>query len=48
MIITYKGDNFDLNYLFHQANKLKIDRSLNPIHSKYGFSFLFRAECNLR
>ena len=48
VIITFNGDNFDLNYMFHRANKLKIDRDLNPIHIKRGFGFLSRAECNLR
>ncbi len=48
IIITFNGDNFDLNYIFHRANKLKIDRDLNPIQVKRGFGFLSRAECELR
>jgi len=48
IIITFNGDNFDLVYMFHRANKLKIDRDLNPIQVKRGFGFLSRAECNLR
>ncbi|MFX1317453.1 MAG: DNA-directed DNA polymerase I, partial [Promethearchaeota archaeon] len=48
IIITFNGDNFDLNYLFHRANILKIDRDLNPIVFKRGYGFLSRAECNLR
>ncbi|MFX0188653.1 MAG: DNA-directed DNA polymerase I [Candidatus Hodarchaeota archaeon] len=48
IIITFNGDNFDLNYIFHRANKLKIDRDLNPIIVKRGFGFLSRAECDLR
>ena len=48
IIITFNGDNFDLNYLFHRAEKLKIDRDLNPIHVKRGFGILSKAECDLR
>jgi len=48
VIITFNGDNFDLNYLFHRAEKLKIDRDLNPIHVKRGFGILSKAECDLR
>lgn len=47
IVITYNGDNFDLNYLFHRADRLKIDKDLNPIHLKRGFGML-SAECNLR
>jgi len=31
MVVTFNGDNFDLNYLFHRANNLKIPKELNPI-----------------
>jgi DNA polymerase I len=48
IVITFNGDNFDLNYLFHRANKLRIDRDLNPIHVKRGFGMLARRECELR
>ncbi len=48
LIITFNGDNFDLNYLFHRANKLRINRDLNPIQVKRGFGFLSKAECELR
>jgi len=48
IIITFNGDNFDLNYMFHRANKLKINRDLNPIHVKRGFGILSKAECDLR
>ena len=48
VVITFNGDNFDLNYLFHRAVKLKISRDLNPIHVKRGFGILSKAECNLR
>jgi len=48
VVITFNGDNFDLNYLFHRANKLKIDRDLNPIQVKRGFGFMAKAECDLR
>ncbi|MFX1571674.1 MAG: DNA-directed DNA polymerase I [Promethearchaeota archaeon] len=48
IIITFNGDNFDLNYLFHRAEKLKIKRDLNPIHVKRGFGILSKAECDLR
>ncbi|MFX1365360.1 MAG: DNA-directed DNA polymerase I [Promethearchaeota archaeon] len=48
IIITFNGDNFDLNYMFHRANKLKIDKDLNPIHIKRGFGFLSRSDCDLR
>jgi DNA polymerase I len=47
VIITFNGDNFDLNYIFHRANKLKVDKDLNPIIVKRGFGFLSKAECNL-
>ena len=46
IILTFNGDNFDLNYMFHRANRLKIDRDLNPIHVKRGFGRMV-AECNL-
>ncbi|MCK4287314.1 MAG: type B DNA-directed DNA polymerase, partial [Candidatus Lokiarchaeota archaeon] len=49
VIITFNGDNFDLNYLFHRADlKLKIKRDLNPIHVKRGFGIMSKAECDLR
>jgi DNA polymerase I len=48
ILITFNGDNFDLNYLFHRAEKLKIDKDLNPIHVKRGFGILSQAECDLR
>ncbi|TET61329.1 MAG: DNA-directed DNA polymerase I [Promethearchaeota archaeon] len=48
VIITFNGDNFDLNYMFHRAIKLKIDKDLNPIHIKRGFGFLSTSDCDLR
>jgi DNA polymerase I len=48
IVITFNGDNFDLNYLFHRAEKLKINKDLNPIHVKRGFGILSQAECDLR
>ncbi|MHA1457320.1 MAG: 3'-5' exonuclease, partial [Promethearchaeota archaeon] len=48
VIVTFNGDNFDLNYLFHRANKLKISRDLNPIQIKRGFGIMAGSECNLR
>jgi len=48
VVITFNGDNFDLNYLYHRAVKLKISRDLNPIHVKRGFGILSKAECDLR
>ncbi len=48
VIITFNGDNFDLNYMFHRANILKIDKDLNPIHIKRGFGFLSSSDCDLR
>lgn len=49
VIITFNGDNFDLNYLSHRANDvLKINRDLNPIHVKRGFGILSKAECDLK
>jgi len=47
IILTFNGDNFDLNYMFHRANRLKIDKDINPIHVKRGFGRMV-AECNLR
>ncbi|MFX1418193.1 MAG: DNA-directed DNA polymerase I [Promethearchaeota archaeon] len=48
VLITFNGDNFDLNYLFHRAEKLKVEKDLNPIHVKRGFGILSSAECDLR
>ncbi|MFX1316370.1 MAG: 3'-5' exonuclease, partial [Promethearchaeota archaeon] len=48
IVITFNGDNFDLNYMFHRAKKLKIDDELNPIHIKRGFGFLSSSDCDLR
>jgi len=48
VIITFNGDNFDLNYLFHRAERLKVDKDLNPIQVKRGFGILSQAECDLR
>ncbi|MFX1325429.1 MAG: 3'-5' exonuclease, partial [Promethearchaeota archaeon] len=48
VVITFNGDNFDLNYLSHRADKLKIDKDLNPIQVKRGFGILSKAECDLR
>ncbi len=48
VVVTFNGDNFDLNYIFHRANHLKIDKDLNPIYVKRGFGFMSKAECDLR
>lgn len=48
IIITFNGDNFDLNYLSHRANRLKIDQNKNPIHVKRGYGIMSTAECDLR
>lgn len=48
VIITFNGDNFDLNYMFHRANNFRINKDLNPIQVKRGFGALSKAECNLR
>ncbi len=48
IIITFNGDNFDLNYLYHRAEKLKVNKDLNPIHVKRGFGIMSKAECDLR
>jgi len=49
VVITFNGDNFDLNYMFHRANDiLKIDKDLNPIHVKRGFGIMAKSECDLR
>ena len=48
VVITFNGDNFDLSYMFHRANNLKIDRDLNPIHVKRGFGIMSKTECDLR
>ncbi|MHA2122010.1 MAG: DNA-directed DNA polymerase I [Promethearchaeota archaeon] len=48
IIITFNGDNFDLNYLFHRAEKLKVQKDINPIHVKRGFGIMAKAECDLR
>ncbi len=48
VIITFNGDNFDLSYLFHRANKLKISRDINPIQMKRGFGIMASSECDLR
>ena len=50
VIVTFNGDNFDLNYMFHRANnkEIRIDRDLNPIHVKRGFGIMSSAECDLR
>ncbi|MFX1586633.1 MAG: DNA-directed DNA polymerase I [Promethearchaeota archaeon] len=48
IVITFNGDNFDLNYMSHRADKLKIDRDLNPIHVKRGYGLLSKSDCDLR
>ena len=48
VLITFNGDNFDLNYMFHRAERLKIDKDLNPIHVKRGFGIMSKSECDLR
>ncbi len=48
IIITFNGDNFDLNYLFHRATKLRVNNDLNPIHVKRGFGIMSKAECELK
>ncbi|KKN09588.1 hypothetical protein LCGC14_1045060, partial [marine sediment metagenome] len=48
VVITFNGDNFDLNYLFHRATKLRINKDLNPIHVKRGFGIMSKAECELK
>jgi len=47
ILVTFNGDNFDLNYLFHRANKLKVSKKLNPIRVKRGFGIMASAECDL-
>jgi len=48
VLITFNGDNFDLNYIFHRAEKLRVDKDLNPIHVKRGFGIMAKSECDLR
>ena len=49
VVITFNGDNFDLNYLYHRANdRLKVNKDLNPIQVKRGFGIMTKAECELR
>lgn len=48
VVITFNGDNFDLNYIYHRAERLRIDKDLNPIQVKRGFGILSKAECDLR
>ncbi|MEJ2293710.1 MAG: 3'-5' exonuclease, partial [Candidatus Lokiarchaeota archaeon] len=48
VVLTFNGDNFDLNYMYHRAEKLKINKDLNPIQVKRGFGILSKAECDLR
>ena len=48
VLITFNGDNFDLNYMFHRAEKLKINKDLNPIHVRRGFGIMAKSECDLR
>ena len=48
IVITFNGDNFDLNYLFHRAKRLKIPELLNPILVRAGFGPMRKAECNLK
>ncbi|TFF98537.1 MAG: DNA-directed DNA polymerase I, partial [Promethearchaeota archaeon] len=48
IVLTFNGDNFDLNYLFHRANKLKIKKDLNPIITRRGYGIMSNAECYLR
>lgn len=48
VVITFNGDNFDLNYLFHRSKLLKIPEELNPILLRRGFGFMSKAECNLK
>ncbi|MFX1593344.1 MAG: DNA-directed DNA polymerase I, partial [Promethearchaeota archaeon] len=48
VVITFNGDNFDLSYLYHRAERLNIDKDLNPIHVRRGFGILSKAECDLR
>jgi len=48
IVITFNGDNFDLNYMSHRADKIKIDRDLNPIHVKRGYGLLSKSDCDLR
>ncbi|MFX0070529.1 MAG: DNA-directed DNA polymerase I [Candidatus Hermodarchaeota archaeon] len=48
VVITFNGDNFDLNYIFHRARNKKIDDDLNPIHVKRGFGVLSKADCDLK
>lgn len=48
IVLTFNGDNFDLNYIFHRANKLKIKKALNPIIIRRGYGIMSNAECFLR
>jgi len=48
IVLTFNGDNFDLNYLFHRANKFKIKKDLNPIIIRRGYGIMSNAECFLR
>ncbi len=42
IVITFNGDNFDLNYLFHRAKNLDLSSEINPIEIKRqgGFSMV--------
>ncbi|MFX1444185.1 MAG: DNA-directed DNA polymerase I [Promethearchaeota archaeon] len=48
IVITFNGDNFDLNYMSHRADRLRIHRDINPIHVKRGYGFLSKADCDLK
>ncbi|MCP4760827.1 MAG: DNA-directed DNA polymerase I [archaeon] len=36
LVISFNGDNFDFNYMFHRADRLKIEKGLNPIQIARG------------
>jgi DNA polymerase I len=48
VVLSFNGDNFDLNYLFHRASNLKIAGELNPIHIARGGGLLVDSYAHLR
>lgn len=48
VVVSFNGDNFDFNYLYHRAQKLKIPSQLNPIQLTTGGQGMVTTHADLK
>lgn len=48
LVVSFNGDNFDFNYLYHRAQKLKIPPQINPIQINRGGQGMVTTHADLK